>query len=258
VVESMAGGARGQTWRLSISQGDVAEVYGTGFPSQRESEREKGESRGRRRSLQAPVGRGSGGGRQQPGDEYGTGQHLPVPVLASARERDGEQREGGRETEGAWPAAATSQARASARRGLALGNYRSRPGRSPVRQWRGRQRLRHGGDRCGSGSGRRALWPVRLRAELVRGRSRGGARRRRGCSLAPVVLSPIRRLGTAAAAAGRLRRQRDLGIGVPPPRAHGVHGGEDRRSDVKMIKSLLKTEDRGGAKYLTRFGHCHT
>jgi len=109
---------------------------------QRESEIEKGESRGRRRSLQAPVGRGSGGGRQQPGDGYGTGQHLPVPVLASARER--------------------------------------------------------------------------------------------------------------------LGRQRDLGIGIPPPRAHGVHGGEDRRSDVKMIKSLLKTEDRGGAKYLTRFGHCHT
>ena len=61
MVESMAGGARGQTWRLSISQGDVAEVYGTGFPSTRSTEGER--DREGREQRPAAVAASSGGER---------------------------------------------------------------------------------------------------------------------------------------------------------------------------------------------------
>ena len=102
MVESMAGGARGQTWRLSISQGDVAEVYGTGFPSTRSTEGER--DREGREQRPAAVAASSGGERlgrrtTAAGRRVRHGTASPRP-RSCVRSRERWRAEGGRERDG--------------------------------------------------------------------------------------------------------------------------------------------------------------
>ena len=98
----MAGGARGQTWRLSISQGDVAEVYGTGFPSTRSTEGER--DREGREQRPAAVAASSGGERlgrrtTAAGRRVRHGTASPRP-RSCVRSRERWRAEGGRERDG--------------------------------------------------------------------------------------------------------------------------------------------------------------